>query len=170
MVWNGKGCTADPYGFGVWEMNSLKKRIQSAIISVLNEASFSLEIEPIHGPMDVKALESNDLKVVVVAVPLQRKRLAKNRIEWDFEVKIGIAKRVGFTEGEINQDEFDDVMKLSEEIADAVDVHLTIEGAAEGGQLVPEVFYDDEDSYFVGKGIAAAMVTSPYKVWIKRGL
>lgn len=152
-------------------MSSVKKQIEDAVITILTGGSFSQAFTPVRGPRSLKKLEQvSTLQVIVASVPTDRKRLSRKSIQWTFAIGIGLFKKIGFDAGEIDPDGIEDINNLAEEIAEALDVKLTLAEvtATPMGALVPEIDYEPDDGVFWSKGIVTVQVNASQMVTVDR--
>lgn len=151
-------------------MSSLKKRIEDAVIAILNAGDFSSEFEAVRGPRSLKKLEqTTDLQVIVVAEPMKRGRLSRNGIEWTWSVAVGFFHKVGYgADEEISTEGLEAVQLVAEEVAEALDVILNIEGSTSNSAMTPEIDYEPDDGFFWSKGIATVQVDAKYTCWVPR--
>lgn len=149
-------------------MPSLKKQIEDAVITILNEGTFSQEFTAVRGPRSLKKLQqTTTLQCIVSAVPVSRKRLNRGGIEWTFVVGVGFFHKVGFGDDEeVEEDGLEAVQLVAEEAATALDVRLDIGNSPT--PMVPEVDYEPDEGELISKGIATAQVNAQFMFWLDR--
>lgn len=147
---------------------SVKEQIETDSIALLAAGSFSQTFTPEQGPITEEKLEQITSLVVLVTARLnKRKRFDRRRIEWDFLLQIGAAKKVGFVDGLLNHAGLESMQLLAEEIADAFE-KLSLTNIEVKNPICPEIDYMPDDGVMWDAGIVLMQVDVPLICWTTR--
>lgn len=145
-------------------MSALSTQIREAVVSRLNDAvedgDITVEFEATDQLLpDFNEETLSTLRVIVVTSGIEVERLTRKLKQTKVSISVNVMKRVGFSNGEVDQAQWTELEDLVEQIADVLCDELP--GFEKCGPTVPNVDppYDPE---FAMTGIFASAIGVTY--------